>query len=215
MKQLIRVIIILWFKKEATKAAPTILINHYDGQEIREIIKGFWKKYLLLKKELPVMPTLGGAITIRLAAMSRAFHEELTERNQKEIVIAQLFYQIGWVIYQKMGKFSWSLTRLSGKNEHHRLLKATQLFRKFPFNEPEYKWENVETSDNIIGFNCTKCPVAEYFVEHDLSDFCTKTWCALDFPIAELWNAKLERTGSIASGAMKCDFRWISKAVNT
>ena len=42
-----------------------------------------------------------------------------------------------------------------------------------------------------------------------MSDFCTNTWWKLDYPLAELWNAKLERTGSIASGAEICDFKWI------
>ena len=33
----------------------------------------------------------------------------------------------------------------------------------------------------------------------------------MDYPLAELWHAKLERTGSIAGGADKCDFRWTGK----
>lgn len=101
---------------------------------------------------------------------------------------------------------------LAGWGNHkddNRLLKATQLFRAFPFNSPSYQWEDVQTDKNIVGFNCKKCPVAEYFKKHNLSAFCTKTWCALDFPLAELWHSKLERTGSIAAGANHCDFRWI------
>ncbi|MEO7582161.1 MAG: L-2-amino-thiazoline-4-carboxylic acid hydrolase, partial [Ferruginibacter sp.] len=51
----------------------------------------------------------------------------------------------------------------------------------------------------------------EYFLSKGLSKFCTKTWCSLDYRLAELWHAKLERTGTIAGGADKCDFRWTGK----
>ncbi len=56
-----------------------------------------------------------------------------------------------------------------------------------------------------------KCPVAEYFQSKGVSEFCVATWCALDYPLAEMWDARLERTGSIAGGAEICDFRWILK----
>ena len=154
------------------------------------------------------MPTLGGSVTVNLAAMSTAFYQELTARGQSEEVATQLFYEIAWEVYEKIGRFSWWLAGWRNNNGYGRLLKATKLFRAFPFNRPSYQWEDVQAGNDIVGFNCTKCPVAEYFQKHDLSTFCSNTWCALDFPLAELWHSKLERTGSIAGGADKCDFRW-------
>lgn len=105
--------------------------------------------------------------------------------------------------------FSWRLAGLGNREGHSKLLKATQLFRAFPFNSPSFSWEDVQTNNKVVGFNCTKCPVAEYFKERNMSSFCVKTWCKLDYPLAELWDSKLERSGSIASGAEICDFRWI------
>ena len=110
-----------------------------------------------------------------------------------------------------MGKLSWWLSGRGNPYEH--LFKATQLFRKFPFNSPSYKWQEVEKTSSIVSFNCVKCPVADYFKSKRLSEFCVGTWCALDYPLAEMWDAKLERSGSIAGGAEKCDFRWVSNPV--
>ncbi len=127
-----------------------------------------------------------------------------------------MFYDIAWEVYVKMGRFSWWLAAKGDKKittellqNYYRLLNATRLFRTFPFSSPSYGWQNVKTPDTVVGFNCVKCLVTEYFQSKGLSEFCTKTCCALDYPLAELWHAKLERTGSIASGADKCDFRWI------
>jgi ubiquinone biosynthesis protein len=42
-----------------------------------------------------------------------------------------------------------------------------------------------------------------------MPEFCVKTWCALDYPLAEMWDSKLERGDTISAGAKKCDFKWI------
>jgi ubiquinone biosynthesis protein len=141
--------------------------------------------------------------------MSTGFYHELIARGESEDAATQLFYEIAWKVYVKMGRFSWWLAGGGNQSVYSRLLKTTKLFRAFPFNSPSYKWKTVETANNIVGFDCVKCPVADYFKSKDLSKFCTKTWCRLDYPLAELWHSKLERTGSIAGGASKCDFRWI------
>ncbi|MEO8416847.1 MAG: hypothetical protein ABI472_24500, partial [Ginsengibacter sp.] len=47
------------------------------------------------------------------------------------------------------------------------------------------------------------------FKKFELGDVCYHTWCKLDFPLAEQWGGQLKRSGSIAGGAEKCDFRWI------
>lgn len=156
------------------------------------------------------MPTMGGSIMVHLAAMSTAFYQELTARSKSKEEATQLFYDIAWKIYIKMGKVSWRLAGIGKKNNYQRLLKATRLFRAFPFNSPSYEWQDVKTGVNVVGFDCLKCPVAEYFRKNDLSDFCAATWCTLDYPLAKLWHSRLERTGSIAGGAKKCDFRWIA-----
>lgn len=204
-----RPLIILWFKIQAANAGKKVLSAHFSKEEINEILSGYWKRYLKLKTDVPILPTIGGSVAVHLAAMSTAFYEELIARKISEKETTQIFYEIAWKVYIKMGKFSWWIAGFGNREGQSRLLKATQLFRAFPFNSPSYKWEDVQTNDKVVGFNCTKCPVAEYFKEKNMSDFCTNTWCKLDYPLAELWDSKLERTGSIASGAEICDFRWI------
>lgn len=202
-----------WFKTQAAKAAKHVLAPCFNDNEIRDILQVYWNRYLALKPELPEMSTLGSSLMIHLSAMSTGFYQELIARGVGEETTTQLFYDIAWKIYQKMGRYSWWLAGWGNRNSNSRLLKATRLFRAFPFNSPAYLWENLMTDKNVVGFNCLKCPVAEYFHERGLSQFCVNTWCALDFPLAEMWEARLERKGSIAGGASKCDFHWIVKPI--
>jgi len=206
-KKIIKKLILYGFRIQAAKAAGPFLVNHYNKKEIQEIFDCYWEKYLQLKIEIAPQPTLGGTLMVHLAAMSTAFYQELTLRGQTEETATQMFHDIAWKVYVKMGKLSWWLAGRGNRYQH--LLKATKLFRKFPFNNPSYVWQDVKTTNNVVRFNCLKCPVAEYFKSKGLSEFCVATWCALDYPLAKMWDAKLERTGSIAGGAAKCDFQWI------
>jgi ubiquinone biosynthesis protein len=207
-------ILLYWFKGQASKFMSRELLVLYDAETIKKILSGYWERYQTLKPEVPGMPTLGGSVMVHLAAMSTAFYQELTARGQSEGTTTQLFYDVAWKIYVKMGRLSWWLSGWGNRSIDSHLLKTTKLFRAFPFNSPSYEWKDVKTADNVVGFDCLRCPVAEYFQSKGLSKFCTETWCSLDYPLAELWHSKLERTGSIAGGADKCDFRWTAKLDN-
>ncbi|MDF1864628.1 MAG: hypothetical protein P1U70_07330 [Saprospiraceae bacterium] len=136
---MIEKIILYWFKIQAAKSAQNILIRHYTYNDVLEITHGYWQKYLHLKSEVPTMPTIGGSVSVNLAAMSMAFYHELIARGQSEEVATQIFYDIAWKVYVKMGRFSWWLAGWDNRKNYSRLLKATQLFRAFPFNSPSYQ----------------------------------------------------------------------------
>tara|TARA_B100001057_G_scaffold437005_2_gene468524 strand:- start:249 stop:875 length:627 start_codon:yes stop_codon:yes gene_type:complete len=201
-------IILFWYKTIAAKAATKVLTPDFGNIEVTEILNGYWLRYKLLKKEIIKEPTFGGTLMVHLAAMSTAFYQELKQRGIAEVRATKYFYDIAWRVYKIMGKFSWNIARLKYQSNAKRLKYATELLSAFPFNSPSYKWQNIPQQDNTVLFNCTKCPVADYFEKKGLSEFCVNTWCALDFPLAEMWNAKLERTNSIAGGAKLCDFKW-------
>ncbi len=206
-------LILYWFKLQAAKSGKEILAQEFDRAEVKQILNAYWRRYLVLKPDAPSMPTIGGGIMVQLAAMSTAFYLELISRGKDEKTATKMFYDIAWVVYKKMGSYTWKVTQLKERSNINRLIMATRLFRKFPFGSPSYVWSDQPSPSNTVCFNCLKCPVAEYFEAKNLSKFCTETWCALDFPLAKLWKGKLERTGSIAGGAKVCDFKWITQVI--
>lgn len=94
------------------------------------------------------------------------------------------------------------------RDPRKRLKLATDLFRFFPFGSPSCEWRDVPTTDGAVAYDCVKYPMAAFFAEHKSSELCVQTACKLDFPLAEKWGGRLERSGTIASGAARCDFRW-------
>jgi ubiquinone biosynthesis protein len=107
-----------------------------------------------------------------------------------------------------MGEVPMFIANIFSNDSHKKMEIATTIFRTFPFSEPDYLWEDIDSDKNTVAFNCTQCRVAEYFLENNIGDVCYDTWCKLDFPLAEKWGGKLERKGSIANGNKICDFRW-------
>ena len=206
-KSLLRVAL-YWFKAQAGMAAKAVLSPAFKNEEIQRLLHGYWQRYLRLRREVPPMPTFGGSLMLHLAAMSAAFYQELTVMGETKDAATRSFYDIAWKVYKKMGGFSWWLASLRTGDPYRRLRIATELFRAFPFNSPSYLWKDVQASAGIVAFDCLRCPVAEYFQSKGLSEFCTETWCKLDFPLAERWHARLDRSGTIAGGAKVCDFRW-------
>lgn len=65
-------------------------------------------------------------------------------------------------------------------------------------------------NDPAIEFDITRCPVAEYFAAHSLSDLCVSTWCNQDYALAEMWGGKLTRNETIAGGGNRCNFAFAS-----
>jgi ubiquinone biosynthesis protein len=173
-----------------------------------DLLKEAWARYYEIEPSIPIEPALGAVFTTHLAAATLALHEVLLRHGIAAADSHRLIYDIGWRIYVQMGEAPLLVASALTRDPHKRLKLATDIFRTFPFGAPSYEWRDVISTDGSIAFDCTKCPVAEFFAKHDASELCVQTFCRLDFPLAEKWGGRLHRTGTIASGAPVCDFRW-------
>ena len=181
------------------------------GEQVEGILKQVWDRYYELEPSVVIQPTRGAVFTTHLAAATLAMHEVLQRYGTPSAESYRLIYDTGWRIYVQMGEPPLLLASAFTRDPHKRLKLATDLFRTFPFGAPSYQWRDVPSADGTVAFDCTKCPVAEFFAGHTASDLCVQTFCRLDFPLAEKWGGSLLRSGTIASGAAKCDFRWHAK----
>lgn len=188
--------------------ARPILDSAKPGLNVPEILSATWRRYDTLEAGLPVAETFGAMLTTHLAALTLAVQESLLAQDLSAAEGYQIVYDIGWSIYERMSEVPLLLAKTLTSSPQKQMRIATDLFRHFPFGGPAYGWRDVDAGPNIIGFDCTKCPVAKFFKDYNASDLCVQTWCALDYPLAQKWGGHLERTGTIAMGKAHCDFRW-------
>ena len=195
-------------KAVANPYTRKILADHYTTAQIDEILDRTWLRYLDLEPSIPAQKTFGARFTVHAAAAIIALYEALTAIGQTKENATDLINQIAWEVYTVMADLPWFAGGTFTQDGFQRLKLATDAFRTFPFGSPAYLWQDVDAGEGVVGFDCLRCPVAEYFASHHLSELCVQTFCELDYPLAKQWGATLERTGTIASGAPRCDFRW-------
>ena len=133
--------------------------------------------------------------------MILALHETLLRHGVAAAEPHRLIYDIGWSVHRQMAEPPWRIASAFMRDPRKRLELATDLLRSFPFGSPSYEWRDVASPDGAIGFDCIRCPVAEFFAGHDASELCVQTFCRLDFPLAQKWGGQLQRSGKIASSA--------------
>lgn len=179
---------------------------------VSDLLKQTWARYYELEPTVAIQPTLGAVFSTHAAALILAMHETLLRHGVVASESHRLIYDIGWSVYRQMAEPPLLIASAFTRDPRKRLKLATDLFRSFPFGAPSYGWRDVSTADGAIAFDCVKCPVAEFFASHNASELCVQTFCRLDFPLAQTWGGQLERSGTIASGAEHCDFRWYPRA---
>lgn len=182
------------------------------GERLIGLFEQIWDRYYELEPSITIQPNLGAVFTTHLAAVTLAMHDILLRHGISPAESYQIIYEIGWRFYTQMAEPPLLIASAFARDPRKRLKIATDLFRRFPFGPPSYQWRDLPSADGAIAFDCTKCPVAEFFGTHDTSELCVQTWCRLDFPLAEKWGGQLRLTGTIASGARRCDFRWYPPA---
>ncbi|HVA29546.1 MAG TPA: AarF/UbiB family protein, partial [Candidatus Baltobacteraceae bacterium] len=182
------------------------------GAEATVILNEVWARTAIEWRMAPQQSTPGASIMTRLASVTIAAYRTLLPHVAVPEEATRIVYDIAWGLYREMGSLTWAATGTFASSDPTRLRLATDIFRTFPFSAPSYEWQSVAASGAATAFDCVRCPVAEYFENEGLSELCVQTWCALDFPLATLWHGRLERTGSIAGGAPRCDFRWFTTA---
>ena len=175
---------------------------------VSDLMQQAWDRYYEIEPSVAVQPTLGAVFSTHAAALVLEMHQTLLRHGVTAADSHRLVYDIGWSVYRQMAEPPLLIASAFTRDPRKRLKLATDLFRSFPFGSPSYGWRDVSSPDGAIAFDCVKCPVAEFFASQNASELCVQTFCRLDFPLAETWGGQLKRTGTIASGAQLCDFRW-------
>lgn len=192
-----------WLGRRAT----AVLRAHHEKARAQEIFEKAFRG-VSQPAALDTEKSAGGRLMVECAALTLSLYRALLEEGLTEAQARAETAEVTAAIYNRMADVPWLLARLSARSPYARLERATRSFRKFPFGAPAYVMEDVPDDERTVAFNVTRCPVAEYFQKEGLPELCVESFCNLDFPLAEKWGARLERTGTLAGSAERCDFRW-------
>ena len=196
------------FKPWLIGQASRVLRNRFGSRRARGIIDEAFRRYLAEASKLPAEQSIGGRMMVHCAGVTAALYRVLVDEGLGLVDAREQTARVTAAIYEQMAEIPWLVAKLSGRSPHARLKRATDAFRRFPFSAPAYLIQDVAADEQTVAFDVRRCPVAEYFRAQGLADLCVESWCNLDFPLAEKWGARLERTTTLARGGQRCDFRW-------
>jgi L-2-amino-thiazoline-4-carboxylic acid hydrolase len=174
--------------------------------EVTVILAGAAAEFAGLARGLPDEPTAGSRLCVRLAAWTLALDRALQARGVTAADSRTLTADVAWAAYRPFAAASALRARLLVRNPRARLRALARSGQRFPFNPPGWRFNPVGGDGSAV--DITYCPIAAYLLSQGAADLCVAAWCGQDGPVAERWGARLRRTGTLATGAAACDFRY-------
>jgi hypothetical protein len=187
--------------------------GRFSRADVDSLLKTAWLRYTEGVGDLPVEPTIGSRMNVRLACFTMSFFNALLAIDTERGYAIELVADAAWRVYRLWSTVALGLTRLTpGKttslafavgspDDHH-----GKVSLRFPFNAPGYLIETV-AAESGTAFDVIRCPIANYFRGQGAADLCSASWCNLDYALAELTHEKLVRTKTLVRGDDRCDFR--------
>jgi hypothetical protein len=174
--------------------------------EVTGILGRAAAEFARLARGLPDEPTAGSRLCVRLAAWTLALDRALQACGNTAADSRTLTADVAWAGYRPFAAASALPARLFMREPRARLRALARSGQRFPFNQPGWRFNPVGGGGSAV--DITRCPVAAYLLSQGAADVCVAAWCGQDGPVAERWGAQLRRTGTLATGAAACDFRY-------
>lgn len=188
------------------RAAQRILVERLGTRTARIVQARASSAYPQVAAQIPAT-RFGARDLLRTSAyviaLDRALEHAGLDRDRARELIAD-------VVYQSIMPARAALVRLARLRYGEDLdgaRKGIELSRRLYYTPPDWVMEDVEFRDGL-GFDVTRCVVAEFFQSYELGDLCDAAICAQDIRSAEHHGVVLERSATLAAGGDRCDFRY-------
>jgi hypothetical protein len=198
------------------EAADPVLATHFGDREAFTIVGEIRAEY---ERLIPQIPYIGGAqnrMTDNLigTTASLAIYNVLRARGETVERIGRVHYEIieAYLAAQPQWRFrvmrAFMATGLGVWVAKRMLRRAAARSQRRQY-EDDFVLRFVEGDGEEFdyGIDVEECAVEKFFREQGAEDF-TKYVCLYDFPQSELSGTGLVRTGTIAEGCARCDFRF-------
>ena len=187
--------------------------GRFTRADVDRLLKTAWSYYAERVGDVPVEPTVGSRMNVRLACFTISFFNAVLATGVERAYAIELVADAVWRVYRLWSTIALGLARLNpGKTTSlafavtKREDQQSRVSLRFPFNAPGYLIEPIP-ADSGTAFDVVRCPVADYFRREGAVDLCSASWCNLGYALAEMTREKLVRTKTLVRGDDRCDFR--------
>jgi len=193
--------------RNRSRSDPTA--GRFTRREVMGFLDAAFDRFQRSVPDLAGEPTIGSRQNVMLAALTLSMLESLEESGVERAYAIELVGDICWRFYRHWGRATKAATTLASRDRVRRLQLSVNAFLTYPFGRPGYQYTDVPEPDGR-SLDMLRCPVADYLAARGAADLCAGSWCNLDYALAEMWGARLQRSGTLVAGAGCCDFRFHS-----
>jgi len=156
----------------------------------------------------PLARTRAGQFNVRLAAYLLALRDALTASGRSAVEAEELLAEALARTDRRLNRPLDAAVRLLHPTDWGaRIGLREKISRRLSFPPPDWVMVDVPCADGYA-YDVQRCVFADYLRERGEGAFCQQVLCAQDFRMAQAHGEVLQRTGTLAGGANRCDFRY-------
>lgn len=147
-------------------------------------------------------------IMMRQMEWNCALYRALKDHGLSHDVAGPLVETVGLDVYRPSPDVLFKLSRLRSAKLDTRVKWVLGLLTRHFFSSPFIHRHLPPEPGEVVAFDVTVCPLADYFKAQGLPKLTPYAACNLDHGAARVFGVDLVRSQTIAGGAEYCDFRW-------
>ena len=189
----------LWSEKQTVPAL--------DSKNIHIILESTWSIYHSQARQMPKQANLGNWLVMQFAFVTLSAYQAMRDFGLSEETAIGLIQDLTWQITSTWTRRAKRVSTPLFRSQQRQLKFFVERIMKTLFSAPAYQFKMGEL-ENGFYLDVLQCPVAELMKSKGVPDLCIKSWCGVDFGLVDILGGELVRTGTIAMGKGKCDFRF-------
>lgn len=162
----------------------------------------------------PLLARTGsGQFNLRMAAYLLALRDALTAAGRSAAEAQELLAEALFCTNRRLNHpLDAAVHLLHPIDWSARIALREKISRRLFFPPPDWVMEDVPDPDGFA-YDVQHCVFADYLRGRGEGAFCQQVLCAQDFRMAQKLGEVLQRTGTLAGGAPRCDFRYRHQAM--
>ncbi|MGC9516397.1 MAG: L-2-amino-thiazoline-4-carboxylic acid hydrolase [Methanomicrobiales archaeon] len=187
------------------KRIEKLIQEKYGTEFAKKASKMIKKEFKSLIEEMPYIGGDENPLTVTLTSSTRDLAVYLVlKRMGKDVTeIGEICYQYADDYLKNNSDKIMSMDNPQAIN-YLKYMAAESKKRKYP---EDYVYDFVEGEDFDFGLDFTECAICKFFHQKNADEFVPYI-CATDIPESKYGDIGLHRTGNLAEGSSKCDFRY-------
>jgi hypothetical protein len=181
--------------------------GRYSSRDVRRFQKLVWHNFRELLPDIPQEPTFSARVLLLSSCASLAMYRALVEQGLQQEQAISIIEDTIWQMIRGSVTVSGFAAKMLIRDPQRRLKISIRAANRYIFSRPAFSREDLP-GESSVDFDYVRCPIADYFKGYDLGEICFGAYCAQDYAIASQWSSHLERSGTLAGGSERCDFRW-------